>query len=217
MDEEVFAELSKFIEFFGGRIENVTEAFRVSDKLGLSENFQFYRRQVFQQHETAPNVFNKKTHLISKKGETEKGRELRMEYLRHLTARMGEYNEGGPKKSGSTDVLPVVCGRSEASAWNIGMTGFNYSPTLDPGHFGSGIYFTTSLEYALAYGSWTVFALANPGNVYPVIEHPFEKEGTVLGDDGKEIVNEQGYFGKPCVPGYQSHYSLGKRWCLPFL
>jgi len=47
--------------------------------------------------------------------------------------------------------------------------------------------------------------LVTPGNPYPVTERPFDED-----EDGKIIkMNPDGYYGKACKPGYQSHYTLG--------
>jgi len=61
------------------------------------------------------------------------------------------------------------------------------------------------------------------GNPFPVIEHPFvtDEKGKVMMEkqekkdqNGMEIykrkVNENGYFGKPINPGYDSHITFGK-------
>ena len=74
----------------------------------------------------------------------------------------------------------------------------------------TGIYFTTSLSYALSYGDHVVIALANIGNPFPVTENPYMKGGAALDENGRPIPNPIGYLGKPCVGGYQSHYVVGE-------
>jgi len=75
-----------------------------------------------------------------------------------------------------------------------------------------GIYFTSEFEYANRYAGKNkeglkvfLISLVTPGNPYPVTERPFDED-----EDGKIIkMNPDGYYGKACKPGYQSHYILG--------
>jgi len=95
-------------------------------------------------------------------------------------------------------VIPMLHGTDAAVAWKILDTGFSALSSLDAGFYGSGIYFTSSAQYALPYYSGkknpaVLICLAIPGNVYPVTEHP-KSENTIMG--------------QPIKSGYQSHYVL---------
>jgi len=100
--------------------------------------------------------------------------------------------------------------------------------------FNQGIYLTSSLDYAKKYAfkfyppekSSIVIAAVNPGNPFPIVEHPFlrnefgelvldpsdEKDtnGNLLYPNGKPVHNPKGYSGKACQVGFQSHSTLGE-------
>ena len=101
----------------------------------------------------------------------------------------------------------MVQGTRENAAHRIAKNGFGTTATTDAGFYGQGIYFTTKLSYAAYFarspdstklGNERVFllSLVIPGNAFPVTERH---------DD----INN-GYFGKPCKSGYQSHYVIVK-------
>ena len=73
-----------------------------------------------------------------------------------------------------------------------------------------GIYFTSTFEYANRYAGISngmkvfMISLVVPGNPYPVTEIPFTEDET-----GKILeYNPDGFYGKACQPGYQSHFTL---------
>ena len=99
--------------------------------------------------------------------------------------------------------------------------GFGTTATLDDGYYGRGIYFTSSMKYAAKYASSTkrgkvfLLSLVIAGNVFPVTEHPFKQkpDGGIeyMTDENsktKPVPNTQGYLGKACRAGYQSHYTV---------
>ena len=71
-----------------------------------------------------------------------------------------------------------------------------------------------------------MIAAVNPGNPFPIIEHPFQQNelgeivlepseekdtnGNLLYPEGKPVSNPKGYLGKACQVGYQSHSTLGE-------
>lgn len=109
---------------------------------------------------------------------------------------------------------------SESIAQGIASTGFGTGAVLDGGYYGQGtslcllsvvffclfvgdafhavgMYFTRDLDYAEKYGRVFVLAAVMAGNVFPVTEHPLK--------DARSLK------GQPCAPGYQSHYTVGKK------
>jgi len=80
--------------------------------------------------------------------------------------------------------------------------GFSSPSTVDDAYFGRGYYLTNSFQYASQYSpskgsKLFVLCLAILGNPFPVTEKPQ--------DDNKQ---RSGYNGKPCRPGYHSHFSV---------
>lgn len=73
------------------------------------------------------------------------------------------------------------------------------------------MYFSSSHSYASKYADEVnrirvfVVCFVMPGNVYPVTEPP-----KLPSANGNEVVNPNGFLGKGCMDGYQSHYTLGK-------
>jgi len=112
--------------------------------------------------------------------------------------------------------MPMVQATAEGAAWRIVENGFGTVATTDEGFYGKGIYFTSDFSYAEKYvqlQTHQVFliALTLPGNPFPVVEHPYRrnKKGEILMDQNlKKIVDPNSFFGKPCTPGYQSHYTI---------
>jgi len=87
----------------------------------------------------------------------------------------------------------------------VAQSGFGTNGTLDSGFYGKGCYFTSSLDYALKYCEVKsikviLISLIIPGNVFPVSEAPFIDK----------VVNENSYYGKACVKGFHTHYTVGK-------
>jgi len=103
-------------------------------------------------------------------------------------------------------VLPMVHATDASIAWSIAAAGFAALAILDPGFYGKGIYFSSSAMYTLPYvASKThpaiLICFTAPGNPYPVIENPSEKNNLL----GKNILH-----------GYQSHYVITSKSCLPW-
>jgi cysteine-rich repeat protein len=72
-------------------------------------------------------------------------------------------------------LLPVLHGTDYFIAEKIAQTGFASLSTLDPGFFGKGIYFTTSLPYTLPYSCGkrrpaVIISYINMGHIFPVTE-----------------------------------------------
>ena len=102
-------------------------------------------------------------------------------------------------------------GTTNTAAWGIAHGGYGViSADNDPGWYGKGIYFTSSLDYAWKYAHYktrlskqldsdlnaTVLVSAViPGNILPVFD-------------------TKSQYGKPVANGYQSHYTIGTRLSL---
>jgi len=87
------------------------------------------------------------------------------------------WNEGA-----EIPIIPVVHGTDSRSAAKIAKTGLMATCTTDNGHFGKGIYFTSSAKYALPYYAQREYpalliCYILPGNTYPVSENHFELRG----------------------------------------
>jgi len=98
-------------------------------------------------------------------------------------------------------IVPAIHGTSEDIANSIITTGFVALSKLDSGYYGKGVYFTTSVQYALPYFATksspvVIICLVISGNAYPVIEHPDE---------------EKSFMGAALSPGYHSHYVLTRK------
>jgi len=99
-------------------------------------------------------------------------------------------------------IIPAVHGTNEPEAYKIVTTGFVALAQLDSGYYGKGIYFTTSVQYALPYFiskefPTVIVCLVISGNAYPVIEHPYNSKNTLIG--------------AALMPGYQSHYVITRK------
>jgi hypothetical protein len=99
-------------------------------------------------------------------------------------------------------IIPAIHGTNETEAYNIIQSNFVALSKLDSGYYGKGIYFTSSVEYALPYfatkpNPTVIICLVISGNAYPVIEHP-TKSG-------------KGLSGAALMPGYNSHYVLTRK------
>ena len=116
-------------------------------------------------------------------------------------------------------MIPGYQGTSENAAYRIVTNGFGTTVTRDDGFYGRGMYFTSSMKYAAKYatpikrGKVFLLSLVTTGNSFPVTEHPFKQKPDgeiecVTDENGKTkpVPNPQGYLGKACRPGYQSHY-----------
>lgn len=133
--------------------------------------------------------------------------ERRAEFLTHLQRHSARFpwNKAHEEK---LSVVPLIQGTSDSAVWVICQNGFATVATLDDGFFGKGIYFTSEFDYACKYstpseqGKVFIVAMTIPGNTYPVTEHPFEEEGH------QRRVSPNGYYGRPCRSGYQSHCTV---------
>ena len=118
-------------------------------------------------------------------------------------------------------MIPGYQGTSENATYRIVTNGFGTTATLDDGYYGRGIYFTSSMKYAAKYATPTkrgkvfLLSLVITGNVFPVTEHPFieKPDGVIeyMSDENgktKPVPNPQGYLGKACRAGHQSHYTV---------
>jgi len=95
-------------------------------------------------------------------------------------------------------ILPVAHGTDFSLAMAICSTGFATLSSLDAGWYGSGVYFTSYVMYALPYFSnrkdpALIISYVFLGNTYPIVEHAFS--GNTL-------------MGKVIKPGYNSHYIM---------
>ena len=102
--------------------------------------------------------------------------------------------------------MPMLQGTSEGAVWQICQQGFGIVATTDEGYFGRGMYFTSKLSYSDIYaeksgrdGKVFLLSMVISGNPFPVTEYPFLKDGS----DSPE-----GYKGKACPLGYQSHSTI---------
>lgn len=96
-------------------------------------------------------------------------------------------------------LLPALHGTDLLVAEKIAQTGFASLSSLDPGFFGRGIYFTTSLPYTLPYSCGkrkpsVIISYVNMGNIFPVTE------------DHKS--HEKSLKGQALKAGYNSHLVL---------
>jgi len=97
-------------------------------------------------------------------------------------------------------LVPMLHGTDRKTAWKIVQTGFATVCREDPGFYGTGIYFTSNIDYAKHYSYVAaktqklclVLSLVVPGNIYPVTEHH-------KGPDS--------LLGKTVKGGHQSHYT----------
>jgi len=158
----------------------------------IVSSFETQHRIVKQRIIDSPGLFRKEDWKQIKDGRLE----LRQWVLDQFWARAHVF--GWNAADDQTPVIPVVHGTDAAVAWKIIQTGFSALSSLDAGWFGRGMYFTSSLQYALPYFAAkptpsVLVCLAVPGNPYPVVEHK---------DDPRTKL------GSPIPSGYQSHYVL---------
>ena len=130
IDSTACDKLVKYLTFFGGTLTDVEEAYKLSTPK-LTDSFNNHRGFVGEHHESSQSVFARTDHLDFEDSQH------RLAYVRHLNAKVDQFE--GLQERGQATVVPVVQGRSENAAWRIGMTGFGYSPTLDPGYYGKGL------------------------------------------------------------------------------
>ena len=156
-DPTVCDELARYLAFFGGNLNDVAEAYKLSSA-ELAESFKNHRRLVGKHHESAPQVYAKKDYLGFKDSQH------RLAYVNHLNSKFDRFSE--LQERGKANVVPVVQGRSENAAWWIANTGFGYSPTLDPGYYGSGLFVFAILRFPFLFSShFRVFLLFGNRNL----------------------------------------------------
>uniref|UniRef100_A0A6B2KWM3 PARP catalytic domain-containing protein n=1 Tax=Arcella intermedia TaxID=1963864 RepID=A0A6B2KWM3_9EUKA len=171
---------------------------KIVDVIGISNEaleraFTFYSHALMEKFRSSPSIF-KKEHWKTKADASQ-----RVWCLSQFQKYAKKFKEWVP---GDVPIIPVFHGTNMPVALKIAQTGFSTVATLDPGFYGRGIYFTTSLAYASLYSKGAkatslchiIVSLVSPGNVYPVIEHP-KAENSLKGVAG------------PVNPGYQSHYA----------
>lgn len=156
-------------------------------------NFRGHRKILSRRLENDPKLFKKEEWLEDQHGEL---RRWVMHQFGVLVQRYPWNNIGEP-----APVIPVVHGTDADVAWKILSTGFSALSSVDAGFYGRGIYFTSSAQYALPYYSAKpkpalLLCLAIPGNIYPVVEGPRDKDSLL---------------GAPIKSGYQSNYVLTNR------
>lgn len=98
-------------------------------------------------------------------------------------------------------ILPLCHATETYTAEKICETGFATISLLDDGYYGSGIYFSSFALYTIPYllrktQPSLILAYVIPGNVFPVIEHPF---------------SDASYRGKALKSGFNSHYVITKK------
>jgi hypothetical protein len=196
-NEALFQKLASLLPLLDGSIGNVKKAYWIDNSM-LVNMFEGALECMAARHQLNPSEFKKdrKNSLTDA--------QLKEEYIKKLenqikeAARFLEFNS-------QVSIVPVVHGTSENAAHRIAKNGFGTVATLDPGWYGQGIYVTSKVSYASIYAQETpdgkvfMVSIAIPGNVFPISEPPF----TPKGED-----NPHGFLGKPCQPGYQSHYTV---------
>jgi len=156
----------------------------------VATNFRGHRGILKRRFKTDPHLFKKEDWTD---GST---LNLRQWVMHHFISISQSYPWNGFNEE--VPVVPMVHGTDAKIAWKIVDTGFSALSSLDAGFYGSGIYFTSSAQYALPYYSVKptpaiIICMTIPGNVYPVIE---------------ARTDPNSMFGMPIKSGCQSHYVL---------
>jgi len=185
-----------------------TKVFAVSNEK-LRINFENYRDTLYAKHRANPGLFRKDDWMTMSDAEQ---RKKFITYHSEFSDKFSWNDKTRPR------VVPMLQGTSEGAVWQICQQGFGVVGTTDDGFYGAGVYFTSKLVYADKYaksgadGSKPfIVSLVIPGNSFPVVEHPFvdppvyekDKKGTPV-----RKANADGYKGKACLSGYQSHFTL---------
>jgi len=185
-----------------------TKVFAISNDKLLT-NFENYRDTLYARHCANPGLFKKEDWMTMPEAEQ---RKKFITYHSDLSGKFSWNDKTKPR------VVPMLQGTSESAVWQICQQGFGVVGTLDDGFYGAGVYFTSKLGYADKYaksgpdGSKPfIVSMVIPGNSFPVVEHPFV-DPPVYEKDKKGITvrkaNADGFKGKACYSGYQSHFTL---------
>ena len=198
-----------------------TKIFAITNDKMLS-NFGNYRDMLASKHLTSPQLFKKDWRREVPPLENTEQRGSFSDW--HSTYRSKfTWNQKSPlPQFEKPAVIPMIQGTNEAAVWKICLQGFGVVGTTDgsdePGFYGNGVYFTSKLGYADKYAkSGTdgtkpfLVSMVIPGNTFPVVEHPFVDPPVYEKDKKGNLVrkaNSDGYKGKACLAGYQSHFTL---------
>ena len=168
-----------------------TKVFAISNEKLLT-NFENYRDALYGKHRASAALFKKDDWLTMSEALQRK------EFIAWHSTFSSKFSWNDQSKP---RVIPMLQGTSEAAVWQICQQGFGVVGTTDDGYYGAGVYFTSKLGYADKYarngadGSKPfIVSVVVPGNTFPVVEHPF--------------TNPNGFKGKACRNGYQSHFTL---------
>jgi len=168
-----------------GREFDIVKAIAI-DNQGLTYRFSNALSTLTDRHKKFPQLFAKKDwHSMS-------GPKQRKATLDYLDSRYAIEPWNNDK---TVKVLPAAHATKDAIVSSLCSGGFGTVASLDPGWYGQGVYFTTSVRYAAKYSNENVkaivIALTLPGNTLPVIEDPFGMSSRA---------------GQAIRAGYQSHY-----------
>jgi hypothetical protein len=163
----------------------------------LLKMFEGYRDTLHGRHRANPALFKREDWTEKDEAGT---RATFLAYHSQLASKF-PWNDGSKPR-----VIPMLQGTSEAAVWQICQQGFSFVGTTDDGFYGKGAYFTSKLSYAEKYAKPDgqgnkpfLISMVIPGNTFPITESPFMSDGTV---------NPDGYKGKACRVGCQSHFTL---------
>jgi len=170
-----------------GAITKISSVFNPS----LSRTFLTQREILARRMMEDPSLFRRTDWQKADRGEMRKTTMARYEEL------SSAWNEA----DAPTPVMAAVHGTAGVVAWKIVSNGFSVLSSLDAGYYGSGIYFTSSMRYALPYYGTkkqpsVLISLVSPGNPFPVVEKKEEARS---------------FMGQPLRSGYQSHFVLTKK------
>eukprot|EP01124_Arcella_intermedia_P036419 TRINITY_DN9532_c0_g1_i10.p1 TRINITY_DN9532_c0_g1~~TRINITY_DN9532_c0_g1_i10.p1 ORF type:complete len:1497 (-),score=299.56 TRINITY_DN9532_c0_g1_i10:46-4536(-) len=174
-----------FYNYLRGETIEHTNVWAVYNKTLISR---FYKEfNLWNERIKTAQIFQKKNWL-----DDENNTELRKWVFAKFEERVNEFDWN---KTDTVPIIPVVHGTTLDKAFKICNTGFAILNTLDEGYYGQGVYFTSYANYGLQYAIGAepaiIIAYIQPGNPYPVIEHPKAKHSLS---------------GKAIKTGHQSHY-----------
>jgi len=177
--------------------EIATKVFAISNET-LLKMFEGYRDTLYGKHRANPGLFKKEDWMEMPEVQQ------RTEFIAWHSTYSDKFSWNDKTRP---RVIPMLQGTSESAVWQICQQGFGVVGTTDDGFYGAGVYFTSKLGYADKYaksgadGSKPfLVSMVIPGNIFPVIEHPFAADGS--------SANPSGFKGKACRKGYQSHFTL---------
>jgi len=199
-DQELSEKLNMLFVSLGGEPHQIKKAVAV-DNLVLRNNFDGYRETLTQKHKDSASLFKKDDWRLKDNWK------LRKQFLLHLNEKITKFRNILGNEGNKSFVVPMIHGTTEDAAWKISENGFGTVATLDDGYYGKGIYLTSDFQYASRFPRQSevkvfLITLTIPGNAYPVTEPPFLR--------GMVVENPEGFFGKACKSGYQSHYILSE-------